>query len=634
MTASDVLVRLQTEDQEAMRVRVTLPARIGRRPDLALRVDDPMVSGLHAVIERTEAGLQVRDLDSANGLWVGERRVSACPLEPGVTVRVGHTTLSLEDPVAASSGVAPTVWVTDLGFSAEGEVAPASTGPSEDPEFPPPCFAKRQVSLDALAATGLPVLESRYLALGGGVGSFCWADALRVHGVPADQIRVVGFEAVPYARYKRLCRNSQIPDHERLRSNSESTPDNLWGFPGYGAREAWTALWRLEPLRAAQTLWTLFAEPDHAATYTPRAGQVFDAIDAEAKRIGWSDMLEPGRVRGLRQTTDGRYVVAVSSRHDPAGPRAFYVAPTVHVALGYPGLQFLPDLRDYRERTGDFVRVVNAYEDHDRVYEHLEAHGGTVVLRGRGIVASRVLQRLHETRQRGSNIRVIHLMRSQNRAGHQSGQARRRVDNHWEFQPFNWPEACWGGDLKGRLAQAVPEERQRLLGEWGGTTTADREDWKRIVRQGLRRGWYRILFGSMIALDGDEQALRMKVRTLDGPEATETADFVIDATGLVSDVRANPVLGDLIETYQLALNPADRVSVDERFEVTGLRNGPGRVFLAGVATLGGPYAPVDSFLGLQHAALASLGALSPGVRALGPVRSVSAWWRWARGSRP
>ena len=83
-----------------------------------------------------------------------------------------------------------------------------------------------------------------------------------------------------------LCRNSQIPLHERLRSNSDSCPDNIWGFPGYAVREIWGAIRRLHLRHAARTAWEIFGEPAIAATYTPRAGDVFDSI--HPTRVGTS----------------------------------------------------------------------------------------------------------------------------------------------------------------------------------------------------------------------------------------------------------------------------------------------------------------------------------------------------------
>ena len=82
------------------------------------------------------------------------------------------------------------------------------------------------ISVDQLEADGVPLSETTYLALGGGLGSFAWVDHLRVYGVPAEQIKAVGISSQPHERYRRLCQNSQIPNHERLRSDSGSTPDN------------------------------------------------------------------------------------------------------------------------------------------------------------------------------------------------------------------------------------------------------------------------------------------------------------------------------------------------------------------------------------------------------------------------
>ncbi len=95
--------------------------------------------------------------------------------------------------------------------------------------FPPLAFQSENVAVQALYATGLSVDESDYQAIGAGLGSFVWADLLRLSGVRADKIVALGLEAEPYARYKRLCLNSQIPLYERLRSNSDSCPDNIWG---------------------------------------------------------------------------------------------------------------------------------------------------------------------------------------------------------------------------------------------------------------------------------------------------------------------------------------------------------------------------------------------------------------------
>ena len=70
------------------------------------------------------------------------------------------------------------------------------------------------------------------------------------------------------------------------------------------------------------------------------------------------------------------------------------------------------------------------------------------------------------------------------------------------------------------------------------------------------------------------------------------------------------------------------------FEIAKLKNESGRVFAAGVSTLGAHYAPVDSFLGLQCAALASVEALHPYVPRLTPTTSLAQWFRWLGGLAP
>ena len=67
-----------------------------------------------------------------------------------------------------------------------------------------------------------------------------------------------------------------------------------------------------------------------------------------------------------------------------------------------------------------------------------------------------------------------------------------------------------------------------------------------------------------------------------------------------------------------------------------MRNG-GRFFVAGTAALGGPYAPVDSFLGLQYAALRSYDELAktePELRPLTTLNSIRGWRRHRKGRAP
>jgi pSer/pThr/pTyr-binding forkhead associated (FHA) protein len=421
-----------------------------------------------------------------------------------------------------------------------------------------------------------------------------------------------------------------------------STPDNVWGWPGYAVREVWGDMKKGRLLQAGKTAWQVFGEPSLAQTYTPISGQVFDSIDKEARRINWDKIWRYGHVKSIRKTDDGRYAVAYSQSSPETGRRyCLMIAKFIHLAVGYPGVRFLPDLQNYREETRDFKAVVNAYENHEHVYEKLAKDGGVVLLRGRGIVASRIIQRIYEIRAQNPNIAVLHLLRSPLQEGNKYGRAQRAVEHHWEFQPFNWPKACWGGELRSVLEEADDPTRDRLLNDWGGTTTADRLDWKDMINEGVHEGWYQIRFGSVKNVEREEDgqlATVIKAKGQIEEEARLVADFIVDCTGLEAKIETNPLLKDLLEHHNLGRNPKGRFAVANDFEIKGMENGDGRMYASGAMTLGGPYAAVDSFLGLQYAAQRSVDSLTrlraPGLRYLNGFRSISQWLRWARGVAP
>lgn len=625
---------------------LTLPIALGRElarmPDTLngqrvsrFALESGQVSRFHATIEQHGADIVLTDQKSANGVFVNGNPQGRSVLVNGDVVQIGpyHIWIGIGSAAPAFPGRGSTIIFhpeTDLPIPQSPQPI-ASTGKV----FPPPIFQSSEISLQDLKATGLPIQEYDYAALGAGLGSFIWVDFLRIGGVKARQIVALGIESQPYARYKRLCVNSQIPAQERLRSNSDSCPDNIWGWPSYALREAWHDFWRGRIHRAAQYLWQVFAEPTFAETYTPKSGNVFDSIDREAKRIGWDKMYQYGRIRAIRKTNDGRYVIAYSRTSTNRREYGYIVAKYVHLATGYPGVQVLPDLQDYRERTRDFKTVVNAYEEHEHVYQNLAEFGGTVMIRGRGIVASRIVQRIFEIRQKNPKIALLHLLRSPKPQGNRFGKAQRTVKNFYELQPFNWPKACWGGDLRVMLEKATPEQRQQLLRDWGGTTTADRHDWQRIARDGLAQGWYQVVFGEVEKVEPDGKGgtlTYIQERDFKGKIQLQ-ADFIIDATGLDAKVKTSPLLDDLVTQYNLPINPLGRLSVSNDFELLEMRSGTkGRLYAAGAMTLGGPYAAVDSFLGLQYAALRSVDHLaknrSPRLRRTNGIGSFLQWLKW------
>ena len=668
MQISVQLSWLEIATNQPQRLRLSLPIAIGKEAtSLPERLDgnqveqvilsDRSVSRYHALLIFEQGNVVVIDQNSTNGMLVNgvlidRSRELRKVLSSGDRLTIGRYEIAIAFDLpstkqtiitgTSNSSVKPIAAPTILFNPNTGLPQANITQPSlaSSSSFPPDFFQLPIVEVQSLHRTGLPVYETTYGAIGGGLGSYIWADYLRIFGVAADQIVALGLEPEPYARYKRLCLNSQIPLHERLRSNSDSCPDNIWGFPSYAWREAWHDLTQGKIAQAYKYLWKVFAEPDLAETYTPRSGNVFDSIDREARRIGWDKIYRYGRVRSIRKTNDGRYAIAYSLGQ---GNHAFLIAKYLHLAMGYAAIQFLPDLQAYRSQTEDFLAVVNGYEEHEHIYQHLENHGGTVLIRGRGIVASRIVQRISEIRQRSprQKINLLHLMRSPKAQGNSYGRAQRPIKNHYEFQPFNWPKACWGGDLRAKLEKSDPLTRQALLKDWGGTTTADRSDWKKIVQSGLNKGWYQIAFGDVEKV---EQLPDRRTATYIRPRKMEgilqlTADFIIDATGLDAKVETNPLYADLLDCYNIPVNALGRLNVTNDFEIAELRNdGGGKVYASGAATLGSSYAAVDSFLGLQFAALRSVDSLvdsrAPQLRNLNGWNSLSQWLKWIKNQAP
>lgn len=671
-----------------------LPIAIGRElAQLPQMLDDQLVyqivlldtnheiSRYHALIFEVAGGAILEDR-STNGTTLNEERIvgERRSLNNGDTIRIGtyNITVNLlqaEDPnatqivsgssiifspqtdilaadeveetVAAQSARNTSTIIFDLETDQLASQPDRPTTPPGQARrlFPPAeVFGVEQISINALHATGYPVEEIDYAAIGGGMGSFVWVDMVRICGVRRDQIRVLTLRPEkPYERYEALLRNCQIPRYKRIRSGSDSCPDNVWGWPGYALREAWRKTFSGRLPSAVAHLWQVFAEPAFADTYTPIADNVFTSMDREAARIGWERMVQYGSVRSIRKTEDGRYAIAYSATRPPSTglPQApvasdyrFLIAKHIHLCTGYPAIKLLNDLQEYRQRTGDSKRVVHGYEPHDHVYEHLEKFGGTIVVRGFGIVGSQVMDRLYKARKENPRISVIHLSRTP-KAGNRFGGAKRQVENHWEFQPFNWPKGTWGGDMRTMLEAADPLRRRELLEVWGGTTTASRAPWRETVKDGLKEGWYTLKFGQVDKVELNEKGqpvTYVKSRGYQGVECIE-ADFVVDCTGLVSDPRENPLLRDLIDHYNLDLNPQMRLHVENDFEIKKMRNGKGRMYAAGIITLGGPYAPVDTFLGLQYAAHRAAEGLAaaraPKLRYLEGIGSVWQWFKWA-----
>ncbi len=484
-----------------------------------------------------------------------------------------------------------------------------------------------------LQSLGIPIVDAPLVTVGGGMGSLALVDTLRIAGVSPARIRILTDLQRPYDTYRYLATNSQIPDHERIRSDAASVMDNIWGFPSYALREAWDD-------KSLAQLWRVLTEPVLSEWFTPRAGQVYRSVDREIERISWDSMVARGYVRTVRRRDGGGYFVVHTPSEPGSPPRVAYRAHYVHLSVGYSAVRVLDDLQEYREKYDDYQRVVNAYEPHEHVYDEAKRRPVTVVVRGSGIVASRILQRLLDDREKhGAQTTVIHVFR--NYVGSPQGtdpKFRRPGSLGFAYQGFNFTKSAWGGQHRDHLRTLEGEDRARFIDSIGGTNTPYRRVWVDQLQRGIAGGWYSQVIGTVdsVVPSDDGRSLVTHLKHADGGLYPIPSEFIIDATGLESDVTEHRVLSDLLEFGGATRNPKGRLDVERTFEVRGVRSGSGRVYASGSPALGGYFAANDSFLGLQYTALEiadDLAAQGFAYR-IGSGRSIAEWWRWARNRPP
>src|SRR5215468_1927615 len=513
------------------------------------------------------------------------------------------------------------------GFGAElAQISPDTSSGDGGGDLTAELLEKPVWTEAMLASAGIPIIDVPFVTVGGGMGSFVTVDYLRIVGVPADQIRVLSNIGFPWQTYEYLTRVSQIPDKSRIRSDSSSRPDNIWGFPSYALQEAWQD-------KSLAHLCHVLIEPIFADYWTPRRSTVFASLNRESRRIGYEKLLARGAVRMVRRRFGGGYFTLLTPEEGTSRTkRVAYRSRFVHIAVGYPGLRYLPDLQDYRERYQDYERVVAAYEPHEHVYETLKNRPGTVVIRGGGIVASRVLQRLFDDRERNKlPTNIIHIFRTYIDGAHGPHPwMRRKGDHGWAYQGFNYPKSVWGGQLKAQMRKLEGDERAKLYKLMGGTNTPRRRLWQKQMADGRAGGYYHDMQGVVDKVEpGENGTVISHVNGKSGEQQIE-ADFIIDCTGLEADISEHRVLADLLKNGGAGRNPLGRLEVERHFEIKGTANGDGALYASGAATLGGYFPGVDTFLGLQIAAqeIADDLARRGWCRKIGPVRSTVQWFKW------
>jgi len=119
------------------------PISVGRHPQNTLVLTDDQASRFHCVIQNTDSGLLVKDLDSRNGTKINGQRVSTAFLRPGDVLTIGATQIRLESdrpippptapqPAAQAAEPDPLEAINLAGVQAPPSRPTQSPSPQED----------------------------------------------------------------------------------------------------------------------------------------------------------------------------------------------------------------------------------------------------------------------------------------------------------------------------------------------------------------------------------------------------------------------------------------------------------------------------------------------------------------------
>ena len=134
--------------------------------------------------------------------------------------------------------------------------------------------------------------------------------------------------------------------------------------------------------------------------------------------------------------------------------------------------------------------MVNAYEPHEQIYERLRAAPGTVLVRGGGIVASRVLQRLIDDRDRlRLQTQILHLLPHLHHRPHGPRilDAPHAAATAGPTRASTTRSRCGAGSSRRGCASSEGRARAELYKEIGGTNTPNRRNWQEQLAPRPRR---------------------------------------------------------------------------------------------------------------------------------------------------
>ena len=477
---------------------------------------------------------------------------------------------------------------------------------------------ERLVSDDQLEASRIPVTKVGFATIGGGLGSFALVNRLRIAGVPAEDIAVIGAHHSPGTTFFQRCTALGLTGDSRLRSESSARIDNLWGFPGYASQEA-------RRTRSPRPLLRDLLDGVGGEAYSPTVAAVRDGLDKEARRIGWHRMTSGTPADHLFKRVDGGYFVICREK----GKLVAIQSDHAHLALGATGARQPADVAAFREAFPTSTLLTSPYDDNAATLSRLANRGGQVVVRGAGPAAVHLLEQLAAARARhGRDLHIWHVLLSW-----PDGSSGRDEGLGFRHQRLEFPRSAYTGTLREELRGVDEDVRLVAFAGRGAPPTPRRKAVDDVLAQAREAGWYDAVVGEVDTFAERNGQIDTVVLLQNGERMTVTADHVFDASGLESDAGEHPLVADLLAFSPVSTNRLGGLRTGTDWTVDGGDSGDGLLFATGRTARGGHYGPVDSFLGLQQAALAiadTLAAAGFGAP-LTPLRSARSWLHWIGG---
>ncbi|HEX9049731.1 MAG TPA: FHA domain-containing protein, partial [Anaeromyxobacter sp.] len=165
------LVILTGENAGKVYALPDIPTVVGRSTEAHVQITDPWISSMHAMFERRGDEVWVVDLDSRNGTFIGEERITEGRVADGSVVRFGRTEVRVE-LLEETGPVTPDPPEPGRGrethrntVRADGTVStrnpiPRERGEDGDALVPRPAVVLR-MAIDAAGIDGLPGAPDR-----------------------------------------------------------------------------------------------------------------------------------------------------------------------------------------------------------------------------------------------------------------------------------------------------------------------------------------------------------------------------------------------------------------------------------------------------------------------------------------